>query len=297
MPTSPNPATRLGTAVQNPAMPTNAWRAAIDAWCVWLMSTGKSLATRKLRRYHLDRFSRGAVVGPFDTTHDDIVTMLAHPNWAAETRRSALSSLRSFYAWAHASGRIDHNPAALVPTIPVKPGSPRPAPESALRAALESADERVRLMVSLAAYEGLRRGEICRVHADDITQAIDGTWELTVHGKGGKRRVVPLVDDIARRLRTHAAEHGGGFVFPGQINGHLSAPYVGKLMSRCLPGDWTAHTLRHRFASAAYAAERDIRAVQELLGHSDVRTTQIYTAVPADAKRRAVLGASLMSAA
>lgn len=49
----------------------------------------------------------------------------------------------------------------------------------------------------------------------------------------------------------------------------------------------TTHTLRHRFASAAYRADRDIRAVQELLGHASVATTQIYTAVPDDAVRRA----------
>lgn len=64
-------------------------------------------------------------------------------------------------------------------------------------------------------------------------------------------------------------------------------------MSELLPGRWTAHTLRHRFGTVTYAADHDIRAVQELLGHASVATTQIYTAVPDDAKRRAALAASL----
>ena len=65
-----------------------------------------------------------------------------------------------------------------------------------------------------------------------------------------------------------------------------------KLIARTLPDAWTTHTLRHRFASAAYAADRDIRAVQELLGHASVSTTQIYTAIPAEAARRAVASAA-----
>ena len=63
-------------------------------------------------------------------------------------------------------------------------------------------------------------------------------------------------------------------------------------LARTLPDAWTTHTLRHRFASAAYAADRDIRAVQELLGHASVSTTQIYTAIPAEAARRAVASAA-----
>lgn len=69
--------------------------------------------------------------------------------------------------------------------------------------------------------------------------------------------------------------------------------HVGKLISRTLPAGWTTHTLRHRFASQAYAVDRDIRAVQELLGHASVVTTQIYTAIPDNARRRAAAGADL----
>lgn len=269
------------------------WERAIDDWCEWLVSAGHSKDTRYLRRYHLTRFSKGVgEIGPWELTYDDVVKILARPNWSPETRRSARSSLTSFYRWGQASGRTTENPAALTPVVRIPSALPRPAPESVLRGALERADERERLMVSLAAYEGLRRGEVCKVHVGDIVQAVDGTWELTVVGKGGKRREVPLTDDIARRLRAEGAKSSNGYIFPGQINGHLSPAYTGKLISHCMPPGWGAHTLRHRFASAAYAAERDIRAVQELLGHTDVRTTQIYTAVPADAKRRAVLAAS-----
>jgi len=67
---------------------------------------------------------------------------------------------------------------------------------------------------------------------------------------------------------------------------------VGRIMSDALGGPrsgWTAHTLRHRFATRAYAGDRDILSVQQLLGHSSVATTQRYTAPPDDALRKAVM--------
>ena len=79
---------------------------------------------------------------------------------------------------------------------------------------------------------------------------------------------------------------------PGQTDGHLSADYVGVLMARALPDGLTAHTLRHRFATAAYGATRDLLAVQELLGHSSPETTRNYVQLPADALRRAVEAAA-----
>ena len=81
-----------------------------------------------------------------------------------------------------------------------------------------------------------------------------------------------------------------------RTGGHLAPATVGIMVARELPGDWTCHTLRHRFASVAYRQDRDIRAVQELLGHTSVTTTQIYTAVPDGAKRRAAAAAYIVAA-
>ena len=63
--------------------------------------------------------------------------------------------------------------------------------------------------------------------------------------------------------------------------------------ARALPGEWTLHTLRHRFATAAYSAERDLLAVQRLLGHASVATTQRYAEPPRDALRKAVEAADI----
>jgi site-specific recombinase XerD len=196
------------------------------------------------------------------------------------------STFRSFYFWAyHVAKIVDENPTTLLPSTRPDIGQPRPAPEDVLLDAIAAADDRTRLMIELGAYVGLRCCEIAKVHTGDMRQDILGDWALRVRGKGRKPRELPVPRRIALKLRTLEP----GYLFPGNIDGHLSPSYVSKLVSRALPEGVTAHMLRHRFASRSYVGSgRDIRAVQKLLGHSSVATTEIYTAVPAGALRDAV---------
>lgn len=109
------------------------------------------------------------------------------------------------------------------------------------------------------------------MHSDDLVDDLVG-WSLLVHGKGGKQRVVPLTDGIAREMLALP----DGYAFPGQIDGHLSPRRVGELATDLLDGVWTLHTLRHRFATRTYQIDHDTFAVQELLGHSSAETTRRY---------------------
>lgn len=261
-----------------------AWAGQIDAWSDWMRAAARPETTIYLRTYHVRRL--GAAWpdrGPWALGLDDLADWLGWFDWAPETRRSYRASLRGFYGWGHVTGRIEANPAALLPTVSPPRGRPRPVPEPVLIDARHAADDRADLMLALASRAGLRRGEIARLHTRDLVPDLDG-WSLRVAGKGGRVRLVPLVDELSRLLRELPAGHA----FPGQVDGHLSASHVGRVISRALPDQWTAHTLRHRFASVTYAASRDLRAVQELLGHAKPETTARYTAVPDDAMRAAV---------
>lgn len=265
-----------------------AWVTPLNDWGTWLRAAGRPPTTRYLRDYQVRRFAAAHPhMDPWQVTTDDLVTWLGAQNWKPATRRAYRAALRSFYGWAHAAGRTDHDPAGLLPTVRPERYLPRPAPLDAVSRALQEADDRERLMILLAARQGLRRGEIARVHTDDLQKDLLG-WSLRVHGKGGRVRVIPLVDEVARAL----AGCQRGYVFPGAVDGHLSPAYVGKLISRLLPEHWTAHTLRHRFATQAYAPTRDLLAVQTLLGHASVATTQIYVQQPDDALRDTVRAAN-----
>ncbi len=252
-----------------------------DDYRLWLRASGTSKDTLRLRSHYLRRLSEfHAGRDLLDLELRDLVDFLARADWAPETRKSARATIRGFYQWALRTGQIDDDPSALLPPVRIPPGRPRPAPDSVFAKALLAAGPRDRLMLMLAAYAGLRRGEIARVHSDDVVGD-----SLRVHGKGGKIRAVPLHPQLLVALRAQS----DGWVFPGRIDGHLSPGHVGKTLQQLLGPGWSGHTLRHRFASRAYAADRDLRAVQELLGHSKPETTARYTAVPDGALRAAVM--------
>lgn len=258
------------------------WDAAVSDYTVSMRAANRSPGTIRLHQHYLRRV-RVSVRAPWAATTDQLTAALAVPRWSAETRKSARGTIVAFYTWGCRTGRIPVNPASGLPSISVPPGRPRPAPESVLLRALLLADPRTRLMLLLAAYAGLRCCEVARVRSSDLVGDV-----LYICGKGGKTRTVPIgrVDLLA------AIRDAGGWLFPGRVNGHLAAGTVTVLLSRALPDGWTGHTLRHRFATRAYAGTRDLLAVGALLGHSRPETTQRYVLLPDDALRAAVLAAA-----
>lgn len=282
-----------------------AWVELIDRYAQYLAGAGRRPQTIRQQRMHLGMFAR-LHPDPAAVTEEDCLAYLGSRVWAPETRKSARSALRTFYGWAVLRGGLEHDPAAHLPTVRVPAGAPHPVPSDVFEVALARADDKTRLMLLLAAYAGLRRAEIAQVHpARDIA---DGA--LRVVGKGGRGRLVPLhplllaeIDaELERRrrggvgsgYRYRNAAAADGYLFPGQSPGSCTTPgAIGEAVSPLLGKHYTTHGLRHRFATRAYAATRDIRAVQELLGHSKPETTARYTAVPDGAKLSAVMGAGL----
>lgn len=263
------------------------WVAPLEAWGEWMLAAGRPATTRYLRDYQLRRFAADHGGDPWEVTTAELVSWIAGKEWAAQTKRAYRAALRSFYGWAHLMGTIAANPAFLLPPVKAPVRVARPTPEAVLAAGLLAADRRIRLMVLLAAREGLRRGEIAQVNTRDLERDLLG-WSLRVHGKGAKERMVPLCDEV--RVLLHTAPEG--FLFPGQIEGHLSASYVGKLISATLAEGWTTHTLRHRFATVCHDGSHDLAAVQALLGHSRPETTLGYIRVASDSLRSAVAWAA-----
>ncbi|WP_229117710.1 tyrosine-type recombinase/integrase [Enemella evansiae] len=260
------------------------WSAPIQEWAIAQRAAGRSQGTIATRTDHLRRCARALGGDPWAVTTAALVDWCGRQNWSRETRRGVRASLVGFWGWAAGCGYAAVSPAAGLPAVKAAPAIPRPAPEPTLKAAVLAADERTTLILHLAAYAGLRRAEIARVHARDLLPDLVG-WSVRVHGKGGRIRVVPVPTWLAEQIEQRA---GGGWCFPGDDAGHLSPRWVGKLATDALPGNWTLHTLRHRFASRAYAGCRDLIAVQQLLGHASVATTQRYVAAPDDALRAAM---------
>lgn len=259
------------------------WTAETSRWSSYLRSTGAPTSTINLRTYHLGRLAHAFPKGPDAVTFEALVDWLASHDWSPNTRRSYRASLRAFWSWRIATGRCSESPAHLLPPVRIPRARPRPTPEPAFRAALAIADDRARLAIMLAGMCGLRRGEIARARREDMEPDLAG-WSLRVTGKGGHVRLVPLPDGVVEEISRRPA----GWLFPSTHGGHLTPHHLGKVVSENLPDGLTTHTLRHRCATVAYAGTRDLRAVQELLGHAKPETTAIYTAVPDDAVRAAM---------
>ncbi|MCD9027216.1 tyrosine recombinase XerC [Luteimonas sp. BDR2-5] len=214
---------------------------------------------------------------------------------AAEHRRGLspkslqrrLSACRSFYQWLLKHGDIAANPAAGVRG----PKAPRKLPQvldvdEATQLVEVPTDAplglRDRALLELFYSSGLRLSELCALRWHDLDLA---GGLVTVLGKGGKQRIVPVGSHARAALEAWRAESGGtreAPVFPGrggkpitaravQLRLRLLAQRQG-LFKRVHP-----HLLRHSFASHVLESSGDLRGVQELLGHADIATTQIYT--------------------
>lgn len=275
------------------------WADAIERWTEHMIAAGARTTTIVIRRYELARLaSDHERRSPWQLTAQDLVSWLSGHDWAVETRRSYRAALRSFYTWAEDAGHVRRSPAARLPKIRPVRTTPRPAPEAVLEASLVAADDRVRLILGLAAYAGLRRAEIAALKWDHVSD----TAIHVVAGKGGHDRMIPPHAMLRRLLtaelrRRDAGQAGTGwrytrgldvYVFPGMDGGPMTPDALGRIASRTLTAPWTLHTLRHRFATRVYEATRDILVVQELLGHASLVTSRRYTQTPDGAVLAAV---------
>lgn len=264
------------------------WRRSIEGWIDTLRAAGLSAQTIKSRRYKMAHLAALLMPsGPEDVTTEQIVQVFARQQWKPETRKAYRNTISSFFHWLHKSGRRADEPSLDVPRVKKPHAHPRPCPDQYITAAMEKATPSEKLMIRFAAECGLRRGEIARVHSDDVVADSIGR-SLIVRGKGDKQRIVPMPDDLATIVMD-----ARGYLFPGRFGGHVEESYIGDHISHLLPDGYAAHSLRHRYATATYAATHDLFLVARLLGHASVETTQVYVAMP-DTRLRAGFDAVLL---
>lgn len=274
---------------QWPVPPT--WEEHIELWIISLRAKGLRPQTLHRRELHVRSLARALGCPALEVTGDQLTRWAGGKDWKPNTRNGYYSSITSFFTFLWREDAAQDPSRVLSPTR--RPtGRPRPAPAETIRNALDSSDKRTALLIKLMAEYGLRVGEAVLVHLTDIFPDLTGE-SLLVHGKGGKERHVPLTENFAAELIAYGEAVGGGYVFPGKDNGHLSAHWAGKLVTRVMKGPWTAHTLRHRFGTAAYASSRDVLAVADLMGHANPQTTRGYVQMPVEQLSRLMGAISL----
>ena len=222
---------------------------------------------------------------------------------ARSTVARKLSTVRSFFRFCEDNGLIDADPAAGVKSPKMPRHLPQVLTPDQTVALLESIggpkplELRDRALFELIYSSGLRCQEVLDLKIRDVH--IESS-EMRVKGKGRKVRVVPVgeaalesLDRYLREGRTQlAGESGSEHVFLSRNGKPLSSSDVRRRLARRLaradaPAGTTPHTLRHSFATHLLEGGADLRVIQELLGHSSLRTTQVYTHTSAAHLRRA----------
>ena len=269
------------------------------------LSSLTSVAPRTVEAYGRDlaHFVEWAARGGIDapervdrTTLRRYVAHLATRRYAKRSIARKVAALRRYFAWAARTERIPTDPSVRLSAPRGEGRLPAVLAQDELNHLLEEppaavqADPPARRARDDAVLEvlygsGLRVSELCRLDLADLD--LD-RGRATVWGKGGKQRVVPLSGPAVVALRAWLGPGRASFLAEGSpaeaaflnARGHRLAPRdVRRLLDRRAASPTHPHALRHTFATHLLDGGADLRAVQELLGHADLSTTQRYTHV------------------
>lgn len=271
----------------------------LDAWLESL--TGVADSTRAV--YQRDALAatqwlaRAGLDGPASVRRNDLRRYLAHlssQSYATRTMARKASVLRRYFRWARRTGRAPSDPSLRLSAPSGGSKLPRVLKDDEIETLIlkparagsaDSRDARDIAIVELLYGSGLRVSELCAATLRDIDF---DRRSIRVLGKGAKERLVPLsapaVEALSCWMKDHrsefvAGEAHGAALFLNMRGRPMSPRDVRRVLDRRSVGPTHPHALRHTFATHLLDGGADLRAVQELLGHADIASTQIYTHV------------------
>jgi integrase/recombinase XerC len=208
----------------------------------------------------------------------------------------ALAAVRSLYRWLAREGVVEQNPAKLVATPKLPKKLPRVPTIEEMNFVIDGEmpeiaafHDRDRLMLELLYGCGIRNSELTGINIDDIRSSAEA---ILIRGKGKKERYVPFGDSVKTALAAYLPErqkvleasrkHSAALLINVRDGGRLTTRSVGRIIKKIavakgLSPDVHPHTLRHAFGTHMLEEGADLRAIQELLGHERLATTQRYT--------------------
>jgi site-specific recombinase XerD len=274
-----------------------------------LRRRGAGEQTRRAYGVDVEQFGAWAVsqaLSPADITTRVVrgyIARLSDAGAAPRTSARKLAALRALFSSQREHGRLAQSPADLVSTPKRGSSLPKVMKASDVARMLERIptrgvlELRDRAMFELAYACGLRAQELASLEVADVELDAE---QVRVEGKGGKTRFLPVGETALECVRAYlerarptlAAGERGHTLFISKSGRRLSTSDVRRRLELwCrragLPPGYSPHALRHSFASHLLDGGADLRAIQELLGHSSVSSTQLYTRVQSARLRRA----------
>jgi site-specific recombinase XerD len=275
------------------------WVDAVDLHRRDLVSSGAAARTVSAYGRDLDQFADWASergLGPVRVGHREVrlfAASLTRDGRSPATVARKLASVRSLYAFLLRTGRVAQNPADLVPA----PKAGRKLPKVLTVAQIEEVlgavpvrtplEVRDQAMLELAYSSGLRSAEVVDLDLDSLD--LPG-GRVKVIGKGSRHRLVPVGEPAEAAIRRYLEEGRPDLLsdpeqealFLSRSGRRLSTSDVSRRLAvrvrkAASAGGISPHTLRHSFATHLLEGGADLRSIQELLGHSSISTTQVYT--------------------
>jgi len=275
-----------------------------------LSSNTLSAYRRDLENY-LEYLKKISKTDPKAVASSDILSFQANLQRLGKANSSIariLASVRGFHKFLLEDGHTESNPASLVKSPKLGMRLPKAISIADVEQLLNAAGSlepetgqliqlRDRAVLELLYSCGARVSEVVDLDVDDFGDS----GLLRLRGKGNKERVVPIgsyaenaVSSYLRRVRPGLLSKPTPALFLNQRGGRLSRQSIWQIISKAgehAKLEVSPHTLRHSFATHLLEGGADIRVVQELLGHSSVSTTQIYTLITIDSLKRAYMEA------
>lgn len=265
----------------------------------------RNASAHTIKAYSGDLYNFASFIGPRDWKKIDHIAIRGFLSHLYDKRLSktsvarSLAALRSLYRWLAQEGTVEQNPAKLVSTPRLAKKLPRVPTIEEMNSMLDgkmpevaSFPERDRLMFELLYGCGIRNSELVGINLDDISLS---NGAILIRGKGKKERFVPFGGSALAALsvylpwRLHllqtlktTASKGTPALLLTQRGGRLTTRSVGRIVKRIavakgLSPEVHPHTMRHAFGTHMLEEGADLRAIQELLGHERLATTQRYT--------------------
>jgi integrase/recombinase XerC len=267
------------------------------------LSTERNYSEHTVRAYMTDLLKFSGFLKEKEILNDgadiscvDEVSIRAYVGWLYGKKNSRksisrkLASIRTFFEFLMREGVVRKNSAKLVPTPRGEKKLPAFLTVDEAFKLIETAETkgilglRDRAMLELLYSSGIRVSELVGINLINVNLT---SSLVKVLGKGSKERIVPLGSKAQEAIRQfiekrHELHPKGDFLFVNSRGGRLTARSVGRIVKKYsiisgIPKNVSPHVLRHTFATHLLGSGADLRAIQEMLGHSSLSTTQRYT--------------------
>lgn len=208
----------------------------------------------------------------------------ARRDYRPKTLHRMISTLSSFYRYLYTQGAVVAAPMLGVERPRIKNEELKYLKHSqVLRLIRSIKDGRNKLIVRLIYATGVRVSELCAINVEDIDFE---EQTIRVTGKGDKIRTVFVDEATLTAIDEFIGNRIEGPLFAGQQGRHISPRTVQHIFKENAPDGITPHTIRHSYASELYRRSKNLRVVQENLGHSSIKTTEIYLHTDLEERRR-----------